>query len=360
VRARLVPAEAEYGVKACRGAQRCAPAEIMVFSLTFHSRDFQLMTQTRGRLTLLRCSWRAMGGPASAVAAVACDPREVACLAGLLGTPVMIHDPQGSPYWWGYLHGIAIQSGSLTRRLNLDDLANRLAVYHTLPDGITPNLTGWVEDPASQSIYGIRERILTINGISEESALSWRDAQLTARVYPRWQATRESRGSWPVVLDLHGWYETLAWRHYACESGDDVETTAQMAAIVTACGQFLIGTRVEFASGMATSPFRDGLTHACAELEALAGLGDSAGHPYRLRIDNERVLVVEQVPLPGAGDWSLGSDGVYRDQYGVRQPPWVNPVGRWVRPADWAHTSAQPLGSGDGSGYLQAWEHVFS
>jgi hypothetical protein len=142
--------------------------------------------------------------------------------------------------------------------------------------------------------------------------------------------------------------------------GDAVETTVQMESIVSACGQFLSGIRVESQSGVFTNPWREGFTTARMELELLAELGDDAGSPYRLRIDNYRVLVVEKVPLPGECDWSQGGDGCYRDQYGVRLPAWANPVGKWVRPVGWAQMPAQALGGCSGVGYVERWEYRFS
>jgi hypothetical protein len=331
-----------------------------LFTVTFLSRDFQPVTPPRGHFTPLTCSWRAMGGPYHAMIAVEGDPRSLASLSGLLGMPVMIHDPPGEPYWWGYLHGIDFQAGDITQRLRLDELANRLAVLYTLPDGGTPILTGWGEDAGSQSIYGVRERILILEAVSEEMALVWRDTTLARRAYPKLIAGRPAAAKFPALLECHGWYETLGWRYYACGEGDALDTTAQIANIIASCGQYLAGIRLSNPSGVLTSPYRNGLTTALTELELLAGAGDGQCRPYELRIDNNQILVVEQQPVPGEGDWSLGSDGVYYDRFGVRQPRWTNPVGRWVRGAGWAHAPAQPLGGGDGSGYMEAWEYTFS
>jgi len=332
---------------------------IRPYGVTFETRDFQPAAAPRGEFVPLRCSWSGRGGPDRATIAVTGDARSHAGLSGWLGRAVVIHDPQGSPYWWGYLHGISLRDGAFAWRLNLDALANRLAVLHTLPDGVTTNLTGWAEDPGSQSIHGVRERILTLEGVSAERALAWRDAELAARAYPRWTADLAKLDDPACLLDCRGWYDTLAWRYYACAAGDPLETTAQMANIVSGCGQFLAGTRVGSPSGVFTDPWREGLTTARLELELLAGLGDANGRAYRLRIGSDRKVVIDQVPLPGECDWSLGEDGAYRDEHGVRLPPWASPVGRWVRPVGSASLPAQPPGGGAGAGYVGEWEFNF-
>jgi hypothetical protein len=329
------------------------------FNINFLSRDFQPITTPRGQFTPLRCSWHTMGGPERANIAVDGDPRGLAGISALLGVPLEIHDPQGSPYWWGYVHGIDFQDGSMAHRLSLVDLANRVAVLHTLPDGVTPNLTAWKEDTSSQFLYGVRERILKLGSADEARALVWRNARLAACAYPRWLSSAAVGGDHLSVLDCRGWYETLGWRYYACGEGAPADTTAQMAAIVTTCGQFLAGIRVENPSGILTSPWRDGLSTALEELEGLAGLGDADSRAYRLRIDNSHILVVERVPRSGEADWTLGSDGCYRDQFGVRQPRWAVPVGRWVKPAGWAYAPAQPLYGREGEGFVEEWEYGF-
>jgi hypothetical protein len=247
----------------------------------------------------------------------------------------------------------------MTHRLSLVDLANRVAVLHTLPDGVTPNLTAWTENTSSQFLYGVRERILKLGSADEARALVWRNARLAACAYPHWLSSAAVGGDHMAALDCRGWYETLGWRYYACGEGALVDTTAQMTAVVNACGQFLAGIRVENPSGILTNPWRDGLSTALEELEGLAGLGDAGGRAYRLRIDNTRILVVEKVPRPGEVDWTLGSDGCYRDQFGVRQPCWAVPVGRWVRVTGWAHVPAQPLYGREVAGFVEKWEYCF-
>jgi len=133
-----------------------------------------------------------------------------------------------------------------------------------------------------------------------------------------------------------------------------------MAAILATCGQFLAGLRVENPAGILTSPWREGLSTALDELEGLAALGDASGRSLQLRIDNNCVLVVERKPRPGEADWSLASDGCFRDQYGVRQPRWACPVGHWLRSPGWAHAPAQPVGGCEGVGYVEDWIYRFN
>ncbi|MGA9397055.1 MAG: choice-of-anchor R domain-containing protein [Anaerolineaceae bacterium] len=197
-----------------------------MFRVIIYSRDFQLISQPRFIFKPLACSWHAMGGPDRARIAVSGDPRALPSLSALHGMPITIHDPRGDPYWWGYLHGISIQDGLLAHSLNLDGIANRVAVLYTLParppaggDGITSRMTPWAEDPASQSLYGIHEHILELGGVSESGALSVRNSELALNAYPRWSVRRSAAGSMPVMLECRGWIETLTWRYYSCDIG---------------------------------------------------------------------------------------------------------------------------------------------
>ena len=197
-----------------------------LFTVLFHSRDFQPITQPRFTFKPLACSWRAMGGPERARIAVFGDRRALPSLSALLGVPITIHDPHGDPYWWGYLHGVSFHDGRLVHGLNLERLANRVAVLYTLPactpagwEGITPRMTPWAEDLASQSLYGVHERILELVGVSESGALAYRDTELALNAYPHWAVGRPAAGGPSVILECRGWYETLAWRYYACDIG---------------------------------------------------------------------------------------------------------------------------------------------
>ncbi len=329
-----------------------------MFTVIFHSRNFQPTTPPGGRFTPIRCSWRNRGAPYRATIAVVTDPRAVPALSAYLGSPITISDPHGDPYWWGYLHGIHTQDGARSHRLNLDELANRVAVLYDDPVETMPRMTPWAEDPASQALYGIRERMLVIDSTDEARALALRDAELGKQKTPQWTAGKPDTTEPAVKLECRGWYDTLGWRYYACAETEPSDTTTQMNAIVSACGQFLAGCRIESTSGILTSPWRDGSRTALEELDGLVALGDAQGRQYRLRIDINRYLIVERVPLPGEADWLVGADGIYRDRYGVRQPGWANPVGRWVRPAGWAYAPAQPLGGGEGAAYVEEWEFI--
>jgi hypothetical protein len=492
-----------------------------IFPVIFHSRDFRPIIQPCFYFKPLTCSWLAAGGPDRAVIAVDGDPRAMASLGTLLGSPLTLSTPAGDPLWWGYLNGITFQDAGLSHRMSLDGLANRVAVLFTRPECasegggcLTSQMTTWAEDTASLSIFGSHERILKLGSISEAHALSARDAYLASHSRPGIVTHQKTSGEHPAILDCCGWHRTLAWRTYACETGylgnpvlspgttplgtpairklaqsftlssswavarvglrlrkvgtahvdqfkvelsrdssglpgvvlatalvappgnqdgglewvdipfttpvaltagvtcwlvvsrsgspDDMnyylidldeelefyggvfkvwngsswaarspdadlvftlngsmETTDQMVAIVANAGQFLAGVRVENASGIFTTPWRSGSLTALEEIEALLALGDFDGRELLARVDCNRVLVIERKPLPGVSDWQVLPDRRLVDQYGVRLPGWQAPVGRWLRDSGWTHAPAQPLGGGEGAGFVKEWEYHF-
>lgn len=172
------------------------------------------------------CSWSvAAGGCAEAVLRARVNWANAAELAELLRCGLELYDESGGVAWWGLVETVTVRQGSTGGRLTLDGLANRVRVSFessgsTLRGGGTRCTTGWVDDPESQAVFGVRERQVELEAATPAQAEAYRAAQLgklsKLRVLPVLCGIVEG-----IELELHavGWFETLGWKHYASSAG---------------------------------------------------------------------------------------------------------------------------------------------
>lgn len=110
-----------------------------------------------------------------------------------------------------------------------------------------------------------------------------------------------------------------------------VQTTQQIAAVVTGKGQFITATDIENASGVWSSPFRDGDKTALAVIEDLLKAGTANGRRLLATVTVDRRLRVYEEPAAAAGTYSAAiSDSTIYDPYDTEVSPELCPVGVWV------------------------------
>lgn len=106
------------------------------------------------------------------------------------------------------------------------------------------------------------------------------------------------------------------------------ETTAQIADMVAACGQFLVGTDMQQVSGVWSPQVRDGTQTAENEITKLLELGTASGARLHLHISPERWLQVHAESDQNR-PYKLDSEGKLFDYLGNVVSLDVTPVGIW-------------------------------
>lgn len=109
------------------------------------------------------------------------------------------------------------------------------------------------------------------------------------------------------------------------------ETTTQIAQIAAASG-FVAATRIEIASGIFTSPDRDGDTSAFDEIDKLLATPTAAGDRLQAAIDSNRTLRIYAAPQPPAPGAALlyALDGRLISGGGQIVVDGVLPAGQWL------------------------------
>lgn len=296
-----------------------------MFTAKLKRRDFSTYPIPPVTLRPLAWSWHARGGPATAYFEIEGDAW--AALA-LLRCPVTIINGVGSVVWWGYVSGMEIEAGNVTIGVDLDSMANRVAVaYSYVEPGASTvgarQTTPWVMDNDSEREYGTKDLLAGVDGATVTSAAAIRDALLSMHRYPI--ANPEARQGKGGTVYARGWWSTLGWRYYQNTETDSTETTTQIADMVTEVGEFLAGTDIVTASGLSTSEYQDGDSTALQVAETLLS---GAGLVATVTVD--RALRIEAEPVAGANDWLLLPDGEFRTRRGAALEPGVSVLG-WAQ-----------------------------
>jgi len=138
------------------------------------------------------------------------------------------------PIWEGMITRITFQQGTVTFTNSMDDMTNRVAVTYQSPNLAAPqtNTSTYIDNLASQAIYGIKESILQLGVTPEAASNARRDAiralRLAIRSWPLTSAVFNSSARAGLVkVEMRGFYQTLDWDHYS-----SVVTTAPNANVL--------------------------------------------------------------------------------------------------------------------------------
>lgn len=124
------------------------------------------------------------------------------------------------PIWEGMISRIAFQIGTVTFTNSMDDMCNRLALTYQNPTIAAPQTitSTYIDNLASQAIYGIKESILQLN-VNPDTSTTRRTAiralKLAIRAWPLTSAVFNSTGQRGLLkVEMRGFYQTLDWDHY--------------------------------------------------------------------------------------------------------------------------------------------------
>lgn len=150
---------------------------------------------------------------------------------------VIVSGPDAEISWEGFLSGVSVQIGQKTITLSLDAMANRVRCTYTTVLG-TSGTTSTISDTTSQSLYGIKDRVVPLND-SDATAATYRAAiVLAALAYPKsreaTQAMTGAQGEIALTLSFTGWYGVLDWLVTSNSTTSTAVTTTQVGTLLTA------------------------------------------------------------------------------------------------------------------------------
>jgi len=279
-----------------------------------------------------RYSNQVMGGPKSATISAPVTAHKWDAFK-LLHCGVEIMNEDGVCVWWGMINKVTIPHEEKQVGLSLDKLVNRVSFKYT---EVNENntvagasmTTGWADDSISRAQFGTRERIVSSKAQNLDMALAAQASYLS--LYGRPNPTIEMGTGSRVILECVGWWETLEWKYYQNTTAASVETTKQIADIITACGQYITQSLISASSGIYTNQARDeNLRTGLAEVEELLKAGNNLGRMLTATVTKERAVIVTTIPDPST-QYYLLPDGKLQNPWGGMVPESYCKVGVWV------------------------------
>jgi hypothetical protein len=282
-------------------------------------------------------------------------------LNGLMRSTV-VTDLDGRVVWEGLASTITVQIGQKPVTLSLDPLANRVRCKYTTVLG-TPGTTATVSDTTSQALYGIKDRVVTLNSDIAAAAANKAAVVLADLAFPKSkQATQAMTGQQndiQVTLAFVGWYQTLEWVVFARASTSNTAISTQIGALIGtvspgigAINNFLstVTSRMITLSNTATEYVAADTTYR-EKLEALLGQGDGANPvTWGVYEDREFYIVAWAGATPATITYQerLGDSNVY-DSVGGIVAPWLvrpNAISQVVELLDVASITTAPDAAG--------------
>ena len=111
-----------------------------------------------------------------------------------------------------------------------------------------------------------------------------------------------------------------------------VQSSTQILAMLTDCGQFMTGSKLETASGVNTLSYRDGNGTALEEIEGLLRIGTTSDRRLLATVTPGRVVRIYQEPAWNAElpDYLVTDQGVWLNIFGQQIQQHICPVAKWA------------------------------
>ena len=263
-----------------------------------------------------------------------------------------VFGPNGDRVWEGALVEVEVRLGRLTLRLALKDMANRLLVRYNTPGGDHSPTTVY-ENLASQYMFGRKDRLETLSGVSDTGADNRAQTALGMIAFPRSTTASESGtgsgGDIAVTLRFEGWYVVLGWILTTSTSETITNNATQLATLLALCNginAFLSSDTSGIAATLPSdtewiepdTPVRD-------KMEKLLAQGNSSRQPLAWGVYDERRFVVETSAAASPETihyYEHSRTGEIRDADGNLVAPWLVRPNRMAQVIDVIDVPAPP------------------
>lgn len=172
---------------------------------------------TRLELRPMRYSHAALGGPVTAEIAVTGDKNALSDVLTWLNCRVIIHNSAGLPVWWGLVQAAAVTLNGVEYALDASQVINRMAVLY-VDEGSQAQVTAWVEDAHSVSLYGRREMRMSAQATNGTTALAQATRIVNERSAPL-RSVAAGSGEDGATLRCVGYWRSLEWRYWSQSAG---------------------------------------------------------------------------------------------------------------------------------------------
>ena len=196
---------------------------------------------------------------------------------------VQVTSPDAIVIWEGYLHTVELTIGQEQASVSMDSLANRVTCRYTTYLG-TPGTSGQISSTGSQSLYGVKDLILSIGTTDSTAATAAATRKLADVAYPRATASSTvatgGAGNVQVALTFAGWYQTLDFVVTSSTTTTTADTGTQIGSLLSTLSSTnaFVSTSTANISTTSVSVSQAIPTDTTyrARIEQLIGLGNSS------------------------------------------------------------------------------------
>jgi hypothetical protein len=157
------------------------------------------------------------GGCKEATLTVTGSPVSMGMLLNWLRFGVEIYGEMAEPLWWGYINRVEIEQDGVTTVVDLEEMANEVAVAYTLVNeggsssGVS-RVTSYQTDPESVLEHGRKQMLESGPYMNLVSANSLAQRKLNESYLPRVFVTpRQGKGEARATVRCKGWWSSLEW-----------------------------------------------------------------------------------------------------------------------------------------------------
>ena len=198
----------------------------MSLSVHLQKRSFDnLLFLPRIDWQVKRLRWNAVGGADEATVRASGPEMDLWECAELLRCPVEVHD-RNQPVWWGYVESVKIHKDRLAVSVSVETMSNQIKVTYTemKVGGVSGGRasTAWTGDDLSRSIYGTKEKIVSLSQGNQEQAAKRLSTALAERKYPVVELELLAGGETDqgyAEITCRGWWHTMNWVYWDNPSG---------------------------------------------------------------------------------------------------------------------------------------------
>lgn len=287
-----------------------------------------------------------------------------------VGRHIEVFNPAQQIVWEGLVDKVTLNIGNFSISVGpliTKEVANRVKIKYSVVDySISPPATGVtltsvaVNNTASQNRYGIIERTLSGNELTETMAESVRDSWLTEHSFPPIVVSSTLLGnSEPTLtIDCMGYWSYLSTWTYSNNTAGSQTVREKILEILQDSPNDIFSTNYSRISDNTTEVAESETNGRTPDtiLTELTSLGDSSSNRYTIGMYAGRQLIYEPIPTSvgyvqhvGAGISTL--DGRRVNSWDIVPGKWVYYTG-FLRPRS-IPTSLSGLASDPGSGLVE-------
>lgn len=264
-----------------------------------------------------------------------------------LGRHIQVVDEAQDVIWEGFVDRLTISAGGVQYSLGpviSSDIANRVRIRYSIADyTISPPSVGvtvtsaYANDTISQLRYGILEKTLSVNEVTETIARQIRDTWLQAHSQPptSMRISQSGTSEPTVTLECLGYYHYLqTWTYNNSATGTITITEKIEDILISSPNEGLISSELGYVASNGTEVRNDETGDKTPQsiIEDLVSYGDSSNNQYTVGIYEGRKLYYQPIPEEITYIYNLfDNKGIIT----ARETP-INP---WaVRPGVWIYS----------------------